>query len=149
MTHTEMMKAAGIVEGSLLCAPDDAPRIHALDWIHSGASSLAARAMAGDDEAFAALVRPHLNLFTSGIHRILQDAQDTQEALQEALLDIHAELGRFHGKSSFCAWAYHICLDEALRVRRSRTRRRENNIEDLVPRGPGEGHSRPQKGSRA
>lgn len=103
-------------------------------------TQLIAQALKGDGEAFSELVKPYMGLFTAGIHRILQDPLDTQDALQEALLSIHTELHRFLGKSKFSTWAYRICLNEALMLRRSRIRRREDAIEDFMPRSSEDGH---------
>ena len=97
-------------------------------------------AQGGDGEAFSILVRPYLGLFFAGIHRILQDTLDAQDALQEALISIHTELARFQGKSKFSTWAYRICINEALMLRRSRIRRREDAIEDFLPRFSPDGH---------
>ena len=103
-------------------------------------NNLIARAQEGDGDAFSSLVGPYLGLFFAGIHRILQDTLDAQDALQEALMSIHSELPRFQGKSKFSTWAYRICINEALMLRRSRIRRREDNIEDFLPRYSPEGH---------
>ncbi len=103
-------------------------------------SQLIVDAQEGDGEAFSLLVRPYLGLFYAGIHRILQDTLDAQDALQEALISIHSELGRFQGKSKFSTWAYRICINEALMLRRSRIRRREDAIEDFLPRFSPDGH---------
>ena len=98
------------------------------------------RARGGDPEAFRALVEPHLGMFQAVIQRILLDASDTQDALQEALLTMHQELARFEGKSKFSTWAYRICVNEALMLRRSRVRRREDTLEDFQPRFHADGH---------
>ena len=103
-------------------------------------SELISRSQQGDGDAFSSLVGPYLGLFYAGIHRILQDTLDTQDALQEALMSIHTELPRFQGKSKFSTWAYRICINEALMLRRSRIRRREDNIEDFMPRFSPDGH---------
>ena len=103
-------------------------------------SQLITSAQEGDGEAFSVLVRPYLGLFFAGIHRILQDTLDAQDALQEALISIHTELSRFQGKSKFSTWAYRICINEALMLRRSRIRRREDAIEDFLPRFSPDGH---------
>lgn len=103
-------------------------------------SNLISRAQQGDGEAFSTLVGPYLGLFYAGIHRILQDTLDAQDALQEALMSIHSELPRFQGKSKFSTWAYRICINEALMLRRSRIRRREDNIEDFLPHYGSDGH---------
>ncbi len=76
----------------------------------------------------------------SVIQRILGDPTDAQDALQEALLSIHLELGRFEGKSKFSTWAYRICVNEALMLRRSRMRRREDSVENFQPRFSDDGH---------
>ena len=103
-------------------------------------NKLLSLAQAGDGEAFSELVGPYLGLFFAGIHRILQDTLDAQDALQEALISIHGELPRFQGKSKFSTWAYRICINEALMLRRSRIRRREDNIEDFLPHYAPDGH---------
>jgi len=103
-------------------------------------AELIEKAQTGDGEAFGALVEPYLGLFYAGINRILQDSQDSQDALQEALMSIHRELHRFLGKSKFSTWAYRICINEALMLRRSKIRRREDTIEDFMPRFSPDGH---------
>jgi len=85
-------------------------------------SELIQRAATGDSDAFGALVQPHLALFHNGIHRILGNAADTQDALQDALMSIHRDLPRFEGRSRFSSWGYRVCLNAALMVRRSRVR---------------------------
>lgn len=109
-------------------------------------SELIARSIGGDGEAFGALVQPYLGLFSAGIQRILQDQLDTQDALQEALLSIFTQLHRFQGKSKFSTWGYRVCLNEALMLRRSRIRRREDTIEDFLPHFTPEGHHMGKEG---
>ena len=99
----------------------------------SNEASLIAGILAGDTTAFATLVQPHLHLFTTVIHRILQDDRDTQEALQESLLSMHAELHRFSGDCKFTAWAYRLCLNEALMLRRTRMHGKGNQIQAIMP----------------
>lgn len=105
-------------------------------------AQLLVQALAGDGEAFGALVEPHLGMFHAAILRILGDPADAQDALQEALITVHTHLGRFEGKSKFSTWAYRICINEALMLRRSRVRRREDSVEDFMPRFEDDGHHR-------
>jgi RNA polymerase sigma-70 factor (ECF subfamily) len=102
-------------------------------------SDLLERAKAGDPDAFGALVEPHLSLFYNSILRILGDPSDAQDALQEALIGMHRDLSRFEGRSKFTSWAYPVCVHAALMLRRSRIRRREDAMEDLVSQRGGEG----------
>jgi len=106
-----------------------------------------ARAQAGDPDAFGALVEPHLSLFYNAIVRILGNAQDAQDALQEALIGIHRDLPRFEGRSRFTTWAYPVCVNAALMVRRSRVRRREEGMEVRVSHGDAEGRPMEAEGS--
>jgi len=94
----------------------------------------------GDPEAFEALVRPHLGMLFRVIDRILGNEAESQDALQDALLTLHRELPGFQGASKFSTWAYRICVNQALMARRKRIRRREDAIEDLMPRFGDEGH---------
>jgi len=85
-------------------------------------SHLIAMALAGDPWAFSRLVQPYLGLFAGGVHRILRNEQDTKLALQEAFISIHGLLKSPPPAGRFRAWAYRICLNEALTLRRSRMR---------------------------
>ena len=102
--------------------------------------ALLAAARTGDGLAFSALVEPSLGMLYAAISRILGDSADAQDAFQEALLSIHLELGKFEGKSKFSTWAYRICVNEALMLRRSKMRRREDSVEDFQPRFMDDGH---------
>ena len=94
------------------------------------------RAASGDSDAFGALVRPHLALFYNGIHRILGNAADTQDALQDALMSIHRDLPRFEGRSRFSSWGYKVCLNAALMARRSRVRIHDMERAEPLALGP-------------
>ncbi|WLT30705.1 RNA polymerase sigma factor [Geothrix sp. PMB-07] len=103
-------------------------------------AGLVQAAAQGDAEAFEALVRPHLGMLFRVIERILGNEAESQDALQDALLTLHRELPGFQGASKFSTWAYRICVNQALMARRKRVRRREDAIEDLMPRFGDEGH---------
>ena len=94
------------------------------------------RAATGDSDAFGALVQPHLALFHNGIHRILGNTADTQDALQDALMSIHRDLPRFEGRSRFSSWGYKVCLNAALMFRRSRVRIHDMERSEPLALGP-------------
>lgn len=104
------------------------------------------RAKSGDPDAFGALVEPHLPLFYNSILRILGNPADAQDALQDALIGMHRDLPRFEGRSKFTSWAYPVCVNAALMLRRSKVRRREDAMEDLVSH---QGNDRPLKDAEA
>jgi RNA polymerase sigma-70 factor (ECF subfamily) len=121
--------------------PDLAPglRPDPIQGLHPEAALVLAAAQ-GDPDAFEALVRPHLGMLFRVIDRILGNEAESQDALQDALLTIHRELPGFQGASKFSTWAYRICVNQALMARRKRVRRREDAIEDLMPRFGDDGH---------
>lgn len=99
-------------------------------------AELIQRAATGDSDAFGALVQPHLALFHNGIHRILGNTADTQDALQDALMSIHRDLPRFEGRSRFSSWGYKVCLNAALMARRSRVRIHDMERSEPLALGP-------------
>ena len=103
-------------------------------------AALVQAAAGGDPEAFETLVRPHLGMLFRVIDRILGNEAESQDALQDALLTLHRELPGFQGASRFSTWAYRICVNQALMARRKRIRRREDALEDLMPRFQDDGH---------
>ena len=106
----------------------------------SAEAPLLRAAAEGDSAAFETLVRPHLGMFFRVIDRILGNEAESQDALPDALITLFRELPNFQGASKFSTWAYRICVNQALMARRKRVRRREDAIEDLMPRFGDDGH---------
>ena len=92
--------------------------------------ALIALAAQGDSDAFGLLVGPHLGLFANGIRRILGNAADTQDTLQNALLAMYQDLPAFQARSRFSSWAYKICINAALMFRRAKGRFREESMDE-------------------
>jgi len=85
---------------------------------------LARRAAAGDDRAFAELVRRH----KEGLYRLLRrytgDPDDAYEAAHEAFIAAWAALGRYDPSRPFGAWLRTIAINKARdRGRRALVRR--------------------------
>jgi RNA polymerase sigma-70 factor (TIGR02960 family) len=87
------------------------------------ADDLLARAAAGDDAAFATLVRAHERPVFRHCYRMLGSGPDAEDALQDTLERAWRRLSTYDGSGSFGAWlhriATNVCLD-ALRTRRAR-----------------------------
>jgi RNA polymerase sigma-70 factor (ECF subfamily) len=86
-------------------------------------TDLLARAAAGDDAAFGALVGPHQRAVFRHCYRMLGSGADAEDATQDALERAWRRLGSYDGSGPFGAWlqriATNVCLD-ALRSRRTR-----------------------------
>jgi len=84
---------------------------------------LFARAVAGDDGAFAALVGPHQRAVFRHCYRMLGSGADAEDATQDTLERAWRRLATYDGSGPFGAWlqriATNICLD-GLRAKRTR-----------------------------
>jgi RNA polymerase sigma-70 factor (ECF subfamily) len=78
--------------------------------------ALLAAAQDGSEDAFGSLVGSYQGELKAHCYRMLGSAQDSEDALQEALLRAWKSLGRFEGRSSLRSWLYTIstntCLDQ-------------------------------------
>ena len=73
----------------------------------------------GDQQAVEALFsRYHRPLFQTAL-RVLGNAEDAEDALQDGLLSAFRNLKRFEGRSQFSTWLTRIVINAALMRRRS------------------------------
>ena len=110
------------------------PLVHRL----AGDESLAARARAGDELAFAALVRrmqPRLHAYCSAI---LGDAQDADDAVQNTFIKAHAALSVDDEVRAVRPWLHRIAHNEAISLMRRRRPVSElvATVEDRAPGPP-------------
>src|SRR6266567_4545480 len=86
-------------------------------------AGLLARAVAGDDAAFAILIQPHERTVFRHCYRMLGSGADAEDATQDTLERAWRRLVTYDGSGPFGAWlqriATNICLD-GLRARRAR-----------------------------
>jgi RNA polymerase sigma-70 factor, ECF subfamily len=90
--------------------------------IGGGEISLVERARAGDDGAFEALIQRHKKKAYISIYQITRHREDTEDALQNAILKVYTHLAGFQGRSQFGTWFIAIAINQALMcLRRRRT----------------------------
>ncbi|HEX9745218.1 MAG TPA: sigma-70 family RNA polymerase sigma factor [bacterium] len=84
-------------------------------------SSLVQASIAGDDEAFAELVRLYYDRIRAYVYHHLHREDELEDALQEIFIKAYQALPNFRKKSNFYTWLYRIasnyCIDR-LRKRR-------------------------------
>jgi|SRR5690606_5302334 len=73
------------------------------------------RAMAGDHDAFAQLMRRHQSLVWHIVQRMVGQPEDTRELSQEVFLRMHQRLGQFRFESSLATWIGRIAFSIAVR----------------------------------
>lgn len=79
------------------------------------------QARAGDLDAFAELMRAFERRIHAVCYRLLDDARDVDEAVQDTFVQAWRNLERFRGDSSPYTWLYRIAVNEALMRRRRKT----------------------------
>lgn len=96
-------------------------------------SQIIERLRAGDDEAYEWLVREHTGRLLGVARRILGNEDDANDAVQEAFLSAFRSLDRFEGGSRLSTWLHRITVNAALMKLRTKRRKPERQIEDLLP----------------
>ncbi|MDD4890362.1 MAG: sigma-70 family RNA polymerase sigma factor [Phycisphaerae bacterium] len=86
-------------------------------------AQLVARALAGESAAFDELVRRYERPALAVAYRLLSQAQDAQEVVQDALLRAYRALSTLANPQIFGPWLLRIVSNLALNYRRSRARR--------------------------
>jgi RNA polymerase sigma-70 factor, ECF subfamily len=82
--------------------------------------SLVSAAIAGDVTAFTALCRLHSPRLFRTIRQITRNHEDTEDALQDALMRAFVHLKSFDGRAQFATWLTRIALNSALMNLRKR-----------------------------
>ena len=85
-------------------------------------ASLAVAARAGDQAAFAALMRRHKTWLYQFIRRYVTDRDDAYDVLQESFVSTWGALSRYDPERPFEAWLRRIALNKC------RDRARRNNV---------------------
>jgi RNA polymerase sigma-70 factor (ECF subfamily) len=99
----------------------------------SGEASLVRRLKAGDEEAYATLVRLYGGRLLAVARRYFPGSEDAQDAVQEAFLSAFQALGSFEENAQLSTWLHRIVVNACLMRLRSRKRKPEESIEPLLP----------------
>ncbi len=81
---------------------------------------LAVRVQRGEIGAFAQLVSPYEDKLTRYLRRILRDADDVADTLQDVFIKVYEQIQGFDASQKFSPWIYRIAHNEAVNVIRKR-----------------------------
>jgi RNA polymerase sigma-70 factor (ECF subfamily) len=109
------------------------------DQSSASEAQLLTRLRRGDNDAFEQLVRQYGARLFAAARRLLNNEQDAQDAVQEAFLSAFKALDQFTGMAKLSTWLHRIVINAALMKLRSRRRRPEASIEELLPRFDAQG----------
>ena len=99
----------------------------------SDESELIVRLRQGDPASFEQLVRAHGGAMLAVSRRLVRNEADAQDCVQEAFLKAFQNIDGFESRARLGTWLHRIVVNVALGKIRTRTRRAESSIEDLLP----------------
>jgi RNA polymerase sigma-70 factor (ECF subfamily) len=98
-------------------------------------AALVARTLAGDLDAYAALMSRYRDAFGRYAVHMLGNREDAQEAMQDSFVRAYRALGSCREPDRFGAWLFRIVVNRCRTVRRrlQRHRRFDGDLHDDVP----------------
>ena len=81
---------------------------------------LIADCVAGRTSAFGELVRRYQDRLFNAVLRVVDNAEDAADVVQDAFLNAFQSLNSFKGDSEFFTWLYRIAFNAAISLRRKR-----------------------------
>src|SRR5216683_1515204 len=103
-----------------------------MEWSDEAA---AARAKAGDADAFRALVERHSRSLFRLAFRMMGNEQDAEDVVQESLIRAYRQLNRFESRANFGTWLYRITANCAVDLMRSRHARHDQTHRETLEEG--------------
>lgn len=103
-------------------------------------AALVAALQAGDDEAYARMLRLYGGRMLAVARRFMRIEADAFDVVQDAALSAFRAIGGFQGGSRLSSWLHRIVVNAALMKLRHRRSRPEQSIEELLPSYSEDGH---------
>jgi RNA polymerase sigma-70 factor (ECF subfamily) len=103
-------------------------------------AALVERLRAGDDIAYETIVREYGPRLLATARRMLRNEQDALDAVQDAFLSAFKAIDRFHGDAKLSTWLHRIVINASLMKLRTKRRKGEKPITDLLPAFSDDGH---------
>lgn len=126
---SEALRTYAPHDGTGTAPEDDDPGVELLE-----------RLRRGDDSAFEELTRRYGGRMLAVARRMLRNEEEARDAVQEAFMSAFKALDRFHGDAKVSTWLHRIVVNAALMRLRTRRRKPESSIEDLLPSFDETGH---------
>lgn len=101
--------------------------------VRADAVETAARTRTGDYDELERLVRSHGARLLAVARSMLRNEEDARDAFQDALLSALRSVGRYRGAAQLSTWLHRIVVNAALMKLRSRRRRPEEPLDNLIP----------------
>lgn len=117
-------------------APDSAP--DAAEIVFDEDSELLDRLAADDEAAFRMLVERHIDRAYAIALRIVGNAADAEDVVQDTMLKIWSHRGRWqHGRAKFSTWLYRVISNRCIDLRRKPRNENVETVPEVADGQPG------------
>jgi RNA polymerase sigma-70 factor (ECF subfamily) len=121
---------------SVPLAPDSTPV--AADVVFDEDSELLDKLAAGDEVAFRMLVERHIDRAYAIALRIVGNAADAEDVVQDTMLKIWSHRGRWqHGRAKFSTWLYRVISNRCIDLRRKPRNENVETVPEVADGQPG------------
>ncbi|QDF39934.1 RNA polymerase sigma factor [Bradyrhizobium symbiodeficiens] len=132
ITTTASVDAIVPVTPSVPLAPDTA------DVVYDEDSELLDRLATGDEVAFRMLVERHIDRAYAIALRIVGNAADAEDVVQDTMLKIWSHRGRWqHGRAKFSTWLYRVISNRCIDLRRKPRNENVETVPEVADGQPG------------
>lgn len=98
------------------------------------------RLRTGEEQAYREFVEANISRMLAVARRMLRSDEDARDAVQDAFLSAFKGLPRFEGNARVATWLHQIVVNACLMKLRTRRRKPEDSIDDLLPTYYPDGH---------
>jgi len=121
---------------SVPLAPDSTPI--AADVVFDEDSELLDKLAIGDEIAFRMLVERHIDRAYAIALRIVGNAADAEDVVQDTMLKIWSHRGRWqHGRAKFSTWLYRVISNRCIDLRRKPRNENVETVPEVADGQPG------------
>ncbi|WIW45249.1 RNA polymerase sigma factor [Bradyrhizobium sp. 62B] len=121
---------------SVPLAPDSAPV--ADDVVYDEDSELLDKLATGDEAAFRMLVERHIDRAYAIALRIVGNAADAEDVVQDTMLKVWSHRGRWqHGRAKFSTWLYRVISNRCIDLRRKPRNENVETVPEVADGQPG------------
>ena len=136
ITTTVPVDAIVPVMPSVPLAPDSTPDTS--DVVYDEDSELLDRLATGDEVAFRTLVERHIDRAYAIALRIVGNAADAEDVVQDTMLKIWSHRGRWqHGRAKFSTWLYRVISNRCIDLRRKPRNENVETVPEVADGQPG------------
>lgn len=121
---------------SVPLAPDSTPV--AAEIVFDEDSELLDKLATGDEAAFRMLVERHIDRAYAIALRIVGNAADAEDVVQDTMLKIWSQRGRWqHGRAKFSTWLYRVISNRCIDLRRKPRNENVETVPEVADGQPG------------